>query len=384
MNSKHRLLSFNVVVLAGMIASAARADVLYVSTELRDVDKITSAAAVSVFASEPPFPAGAYPDGLAFDSLGNLYATDPNKRLINMITPSGTVSLFKTLATSSFPAGLAIDGSDNLYVQTPNSDISKITPAGTLSHYATLPTGTDPAGLAFDSSGNLYVADGNNNRIHKITPSGTVSLFASLPAGTLPEGLAFDGIGNLYEAGLDNLVHKITAGGAVSLFATLPNSPASEAVGLAFDSSGNLYAAGLSGEISKIASDGTVSHFATATTSALYIAVTDDAGHPLAVPPATLLGDYNRNGVVDAADYTVWRDGLGSVYNQADYAIWINNFGAHTDSGSGATAAVPEPSTGTLLLVAAALFAWRGLDRPRSRIARGLRSSAGVFRSSAL
>ncbi len=333
------------VVSLSLIPSPARADILYVSTELRDVDKITSDGTVSVFASLPAFPTGVYPDGLAFDSGGNLYATDPNKRQIDKITPAGTVSLFKTLPASSFPAGLAIDGSGNLYVQTPNNDISTITPAGTLSHFATLPTGTDAAGLAFDSSGNLYVADGNNNRIHKITPSGAVSLFASLPANTLPEGLAFDSVGNLYEAGLDNLVHKITAGGAVSLFATLPNSANSEAVGLAFDSSGNLYAAGLSGEIDKITTDGRVSHFATATTSALFIAVTDDAGHPLAVPPATLLGDYNRDGVVDAADYSVWRKGLGITYNQNDFDIWRAHFGNATGVGSGAseTHAVPEP-----------------------------------------
>ena len=27
----------------------------------------------------------------------------------------------------------------------------------------------------------------------------------------------------------------------------------------------------------------------------------------------TLAGDYNRNGVVDAADYTVWRNTLGQI-----------------------------------------------------------------------
>ena len=33
----------------------------------------------------------------------------------------------------------------------------------------------------------------------------------------------------------------------------------------------------------------------------------------LNVQSAPLLGDYNQNGVVDAADYTVWRDTLGST-----------------------------------------------------------------------
>src|SRR5690606_16924003 len=32
----------------------------------------------------------------------------------------------------------------------------------------------------------------------------------------------------------------------------------------------------------------------------------------------TLTGDFNGDGIVDAADYTVWRDNLGSPYTQAD------------------------------------------------------------------
>jgi hypothetical protein len=63
-----------------------------------------------------------------------------------------------------------------------------------------------------------------------------------------------------------------------------------------------------------------------------------------------LAGDYNHNGIVDAADYTVWRDGLGTTYTQADCNIWKANFGAHAGSGSGAAAAVPEPASLLLFL----------------------------------
>jgi hypothetical protein len=106
------------------------------------------------------------------------------------------------------------------------------------------------------------------------------------------------------------------------------------------------------------------------------------AGTPVATGEAwldnvavnTVSGDYNLNGIVDAADYTIWRDTLGSTtdlrangdntgssagsIDQADYNIWKANFGAHAGSGSGATAAVPEPASLWLLIVGAAGAIW--------------------------
>jgi hypothetical protein len=63
------------------------------------------------------------------------------------------------------------------------------------------------------------------------------------------------------------------------------------------------------------------------------------------VPVPKLTGDFNRDGTVDAADYIVWRNGLGTTYTQADYAAWRANFGA-TAAGAAAVANVvqaPEP-----------------------------------------
>jgi len=64
-------------------------------------------------------------------------------------------------------------------------------------------------------------------------------------------------------------------------------------------------------------------------------------------------GDYNANGIVDAADYVVWRKNPGGIYSQDDYNLWRANFGQTAGRGSVATtnAIVPEPGTAALLML---------------------------------
>jgi hypothetical protein len=66
------------------------------------------------------------------------------------------------------------------------------------------------------------------------------------------------------------------------------------------------------------------------------------------------LGDYNGDGTVDAADYVVWRKGLGTAFTQTDYNVWRGHFGQTASSGasSNANAAVPEPATLATLIMA--------------------------------
>ncbi len=81
-------------------------------------------------------------------------------------------------------------------------------------------------------------------------------------------------------------------------------------------------------------------------------------------------GDYSGNGVVDAADYTLWRNHLdqsvtlpndttpGTV-TAADYDVWKSHFGQSVGAGGGAAAvaSVPEPATVSLVVLAAAVLA---------------------------
>jgi glycosidase len=64
-------------------------------------------------------------------------------------------------------------------------------------------------------------------------------------------------------------------------------------------------------------------------------------------------GDFNSNGVVDAADYIVWREEPAN-YTAADFANWRAHFGATSASasGGGASSAVPEPQALALLILA--------------------------------
>jgi hypothetical protein len=81
-----------------------------------------------------------------------------------------------------------------------------------------------------------------------------------------------------------------------------------------------------------------------------------------------LPGDFNNDGYVDAADYTTWRNGLGTEYTPDDYQRWKDHLGTSI-YGSGASSveldAVPEPGTG--VLVAMGLVMGIGLARSRGR-----------------
>ncbi len=89
-----------------------------------------------------------------------------------------------------------------------------------------------------------------------------------------------------------------------------------------------------------------------------------------------IAGDYNGNGLVDAADYTLWRDTFGQsvttgtgadgvadgVITELDYEFWKGRFGiSATASGEGQ--AVPEPTSIILLALTVICAGCRRLCR---------------------
>ncbi len=96
------------------------------------------------------------------------------------------------------------------------------------------------------------------------------------------------------------------------------------------------------------------------------------------IEETVLPGDYNQDGAVDLADYTVWRDHLGSmespfadgdgsgVVDAADYELWKDNFGRMLDAPQeSASVSVPEP--GSFALLAGAGFTAAAAAAARNR-----------------
>lgn len=229
------------------------------------------------------------PQGLTIDSSGNIFVADTGNRRIRKITPAGVVSNFAgsgaqgsidgpaNSATFNQPQGLAFDSSGNLYV-TDNHKIRKITPTGDVSTFAGSTSGyTDgtnaiyaqfsvPTSVAIDSTDNVYVADSGNHRIRKITQAGVVTTIAGSGirgfangAGTsarfnYPDGITIDRTGNiLVTENSNHKIRKVTTSGIVSTIAgsgvngfsdgTASSAQFSYPFGITTDSAGAIYVA---------------------------------------------------------------------------------------------------------------------------------------------
>lgn len=95
-------------------------------------------------------------------------------------------------------------------------------------------------------------------------------------------------------------------------------------------------------------------------------------------------GDFNGDGLVNLADYVVWRSNLGAdratvfaagsyaaggIVNSEDYLNWKGNFGADTTTAAlNASAMVPEPRTAWLLTGPGCLALLRRIGRLRPQI----------------
>jgi len=200
------------------------------------------------------------PNGIAFDSSGDVYLVDSGNNVVEKIAPTGTLSLFAgtgrsgaptpgpaTASDLNGPGAIVFDSSGTGYIaDSGNNVIEKVTPSGTLSIFA----GTGRAGaptpgpatasdldsvnqIALDDSGNLYITDSGNDVVEKVTPSGTLSILAGTgragaptpgPADAsdlnYPGGVAVDSSGDVYIGDFgNNVVERVTPSGTLSIVA---------------------------------------------------------------------------------------------------------------------------------------------------------------------
>jgi uncharacterized protein (TIGR03437 family) len=246
-----------------------------------------------------------YPQGLAFDTSGNLYIADWGNCVVRRIDTKGIITTAAgnqtcadtaptgTAANVSFigPFGLAFDSNGYLYVSdnitnrvtailfgqvrnppvngTPimlfaGNGVAGSNGDGGLSSAAAL---NAPTHIAAGLDGTIYIADSGNNRVRKVAPPtpGTPGIIGPVsfsgPKGFTfanPAGIVVDASNNLYVSWKNSdVVTKTTPAGATSFLAgtgyegfsgdngLAQNATFNGPAGLSQDSSGNFYVADL-------------------------------------------------------------------------------------------------------------------------------------------
>jgi uncharacterized protein (TIGR03437 family) len=270
------------------------------------------------------------PQGIGFDSKGNLYFADSLCNSVRRVDTSGNI---KTVAGSGLlgapgdggpalsaalnaPVGITLDGSDNLYIaDSGDHEVRRVLAAdnsiGTFAGNGTRGSGSDnilatqstlsaPVDVTFDPDGNLYIADWNNEIVRMVDTQSLISTFAGTGvygAGTdspvptrsafqNPSGLAWDPRSrSLLITDSDSVravsqtgIHTI-AGGAAAPAPGLANGQpvmgtALTSDGIAVDSFSNIFVATHDSRVWRISGGGT----ATAVAGNGFLAYSGDGG----------------------------------------------------------------------------------------------------------
>lgn len=258
------------------------------------------------------------PDGVAFDSYGNLYIADANNERVRVVNNSGQminvagdgIAGDADYGDSAIgdelwqPAGLAVSPSDVLYIADALANgvnSYQIGDAGIMDQAvggvgyggfngdnqpAVEAELHDPQGIAVDSSGDVYIVDQANNRVRKVDPSGTITTVAGTGVAgysgdggpaidaelNVPTQIAVDSAGNLYISDFGNYrIRKVSPSGIITTIAgdggygdSGDGGPAIDAEmegpeGLAVDASGDVYFADLgTNQVREVTAAGTI------------------------------------------------------------------------------------------------------------------------------
>jgi tripartite motif-containing protein 71 len=180
------------------------------------------------------------PEGIAVDSVGNVYVADTGNNRVQKFTSNGD---YITQWGSFSPYGIAIDSGDNVYVT--GSVVSKFTSSGTL----LTQWGTGGIYIAIDSNNNIYLI--YNYQVQKFTSSGTfITQWGGGGTGNgkfvnSPGCIAIDSNDNIYVSDdLGNLtfrIQKFTSSGVyITQWETGGGSDIYHLTGIAVDSNDHL------------------------------------------------------------------------------------------------------------------------------------------------
>jgi sugar lactone lactonase YvrE len=219
------------------------------------------------------------PTGIAIDKTsGDIYVSDYNNNRIRRIHADGTVDTVvgdgvgryggdngpANTASIFHPQGLAFDSGGNLYIadqgnhrvrRVTNGVIATVAGSGTAGFLgdgmpAVNARLSSPAAVAFDNRGNLLIVDYGNNRLRRVTSDGNINTIAGngtssttgdggpASAATIsqPLALAVDTAGNIFiaERGT-NTVRRIATDGTIMTVAGKNGAGFSGDGGLALD-----------------------------------------------------------------------------------------------------------------------------------------------------
>lgn len=181
------------------------------------------------------------PTGVAFDTAGQLYATNRADGEVSKILPTEEVVPFAS--DVGIATGIAFDKTGVMYVGDRSGTIFRIEGFGIPETFATLEPSVSAYHLAFDNAGNLCVAApglSSFDSIYTIDKDGNEQEFYR--GLGRPQGLAFDREGNLYAAaclrGRRGIVKIFAADRHAELFVAGMN-----VVGLCFNRKGDMIVA---------------------------------------------------------------------------------------------------------------------------------------------
>ena len=158
------------------------------------ITKIEPNGNSSLFVS-PPFNASS----LAFDEFDNLYVAN-SVNSINKIDPLGNITLYanNTSGLINTPQGIVFDSVGNLYIANyGNNNILKVDTASNVSVFATSALFNLPFGITIDTAGNFYVTNFGNNTISKIDTTGLIVITYATGINQ-PSAIAFNSVGDLF------------------------------------------------------------------------------------------------------------------------------------------------------------------------------------------